>query len=473
MGALQTSHSMLLIFIGLSVISRTQGDFCAVNVCQNGGTCLTEIDNLPFFCLCPEGFTGIACNETEKGPCYPNPCKNEGACEVKTSSRRGDVFLEYYCKCPSGFDGLHCENNVDDCAINPCQNGGQCRDLDTDYVCKCFSPYVGKNCHVMCASNLGMIGGAIEDSQIVSSSIHFGFLGLQRWGPELARLQNKGIVNAWTSANNDKSPWIEVDLQRKMRVTGIMTQGASRAGSPEYVKSFKVAYSIDRKMFTFIRNAREKIFTGNTDNDSIKRNILEPPIIAQYVRIYPVVCNKACTMRLELAGCEMHVYFNMTGCSEELGMKSRLISNEQITASTVFKTWDIDFFTWHPYYARLDKQGKSNAWTAQCNDRSQWIQVDLLTPKKITGIITQGAKDFGCIQYVSSFKVAYSDDGQNWTIYKDNNTRTDKIFEGNKDNNTHKKNVFDPPFYARFLRVLPWTWQNRITLRMELLGCDE
>lgn len=71
------------------------------------------------------------------------------------------------------------------------------------------------------------------------------------------------------------------------------------------------------------------------------------------------------------------VYFNTAGCSEPLGMKSRLISDQQITASSVFKTWGIDAFTWHPHYARLDKTGKTNAWTALHDGQSEWLQVGL------------------------------------------------------------------------------------------------
>lgn len=56
-------------------------------------------------------------------------------------------------------------------------------------------------------------------------------------------------------------------------------------------------------------------------------------------------------------------------------MKSRLVSNRQITASSAFRTWGIEAFTWHPHYARLDKQGKTNAWTAATNNRSEWLQV--------------------------------------------------------------------------------------------------
>ncbi|XP_060784088.1 milk fat globule EGF and factor V/VIII domain containing b [Neoarius graeffei] len=446
--------------------SAVRGDSCKVNVCQNGGTCVTTVEKDSFICICSDGFTGDTCNETETGPCHPNPCKNDGVCEPQ----RGDVFEGYLCKCQKGFEGTHCENNVNDCAAQPCQNGGLCQDLDGDFYCKCPSPYVGKYCHLRCISLLGLEGGGIAESQITASSVYYGILGLQRWGPELARLNNKGLVNAWTSATHDKNPWIELNMQRMMRFTGIITQGASRVGTAEFIKHFKVAYSSDGRTYTMYRGNGQKkdvVFVGNVDNDSTKTNLFEPPIIAQYIRILPTVCRRGCTLRMELVGCEL------SGCSEPLGFKSRLIGDTQLTSSSSFRTWGIEAFTWHPHYARLDKQGKTNAWTAATNDRSEWLQVDLLSPKRITGIVTQGAKDFGSVQFVSAYKVAYSDNGQNWTVVKDDKKNTDKIFPGNSDNNVHKKNVFDPPFYARFVRVLPWEWHERITLRMELLGCED
>lgn len=65
-------------------------------------------------------------------------------------------------------------------------------------------------CFAGCISLLGLEGGGIAESQIAASSVYYGILGLQRWGPELARLNNKGLVNAWTSATHDRNPWIEV-----------------------------------------------------------------------------------------------------------------------------------------------------------------------------------------------------------------------------------------------------------------------
>ncbi|XP_049577950.1 milk fat globule EGF and factor V/VIII domain containing b isoform X2 [Syngnathus scovelli] len=473
-------RALCFVLLQLFTARLLNGELCKVNVCSNGGTCVTKAGS-PFICICPDGFTGETCNQIETGPCKPNPCKNEGICAAMGQSRRGDVFSEYVCKCQPGFDGVHCQNSiftadlssrtdVNDCAGQPCQNGGSCRDLDGDFKCRCPSPYVGKHCQLRCISLLGMEGGGVGESQISASSVRYTFLGLQRWGPELARLNNKGLVNAWSPATHDRNPWLEVNLQRKMRITGLVTQGASRVGSAEYIKAFKVASSLDGKTYTLYRTqdqTKDQMFSANVDNDGTKTNVFDPPIIAQYIRIIPVVCRKACTLRLELVGCELN------GCSEPMGMKSRLVSDQQITASSAFRTWGIEPFTWHPHYARLDKQGKTNAWTAATNSKSEWLQVDLQSPKKLTGIITQGAKDFGTVQFVSAFKVAHSDDGQVWSIVQDETTNSDKIFVGNSDNNVHKKNLFEPPIFARFVRILPWEWHESITLRMELLGCDE
>lgn len=63
------------------------------------------------------------------------------------------------------------------------------------------------------------------------------------------------------------------------------------------------------------------------------------------------------------------------GCSEPLGMKSGHIQDYQVTASSIFRTLNMDMFTWEPGKARLDKQGKVNAWTAGHSDQSQWLQV--------------------------------------------------------------------------------------------------
>jgi len=56
-------------------------------------------------------------------------------------------------------------------------------------------------------------------------------------------------------------------------------------------------------------------------------------------------------------------------------MKSRLISDGHLTSSSAYRTFGIDSFTWKPQLARLDKLGKTNAWAAATNNRSEWLQV--------------------------------------------------------------------------------------------------
>uniref|UniRef100_A0A3B5AYK4 Milk fat globule-EGF factor 8 protein a n=1 Tax=Stegastes partitus TaxID=144197 RepID=A0A3B5AYK4_9TELE len=268
--------------------------------------------------------------------------------------------------------------------------------------------------------------------QSICSSANFSFLGTMDWQK---------------SCREQK-----INMQKKMRLTGIITQGASRMGTAEYIKAFKVASSFDGNSYVSYKGdnqRRDKVFVGNTDNDSTKTNLFDPPIVAQYIRIIPVVCRRACTLRMELVGCELN------------GKHKESI---RYTSST-FRTWGIDTFTWHPQFARLDKARKTNAWSPAHNNRSEWIQADLEKTKRLTGIITQGAKDFGVVQFVSVFKVAYSNDGESWSTVKDDKTENDKLFQGNIDNNTHKKNLFEPPFYAKYIRV--------IALCMELLGCDD
>lgn len=47
-------------------------------------------------------------------------------------------------------------------------------------------------------------------------------------------------------------------MQKKMRLTGIITQGASRMGTAEYIKAFKVASSFDGNTYTTYRTEGQR-----------------------------------------------------------------------------------------------------------------------------------------------------------------------------------------------------------------------
>ncbi|KFV62243.1 Coagulation factor V, partial [Dryobates pubescens] len=310
-------------------------------------------------------------------------------------------------------------------------------------------------------SPMGLASGIILDSQI-DASHHVDY-----WEPKLARLNNSGTYNAWsTTMKKEELPWIQVDFQRQVLLTGIQTQGAKQFLKSLYVQKFCFVYSKDkRKWSTFKGDSSPayKIFEGNSDAYGIKENIIDPPVIARYVRVYPTEAYNRPTLRMELLGCEVD------GCSLPLGMENGEIKNTQITASSVKTSW---FNTWDPSLARLNQKGKVNAWRAKLNNNQQWLQIDLLTIKKITAIVTQGVKSLTGENFVKTYVILYSDHGSEWKSYMGGSSSTAKVFLGNENSSGQVKHFFNPPILSRFIRIVPRPWYQGIALRVELYGCD-
>nr|XP_036879862.1 coagulation factor V [Manis javanica] len=316
-----------------------------------------------------------------------------------------------------------------------------------------------------CKMPMGLSTGVIADAQIKASE------HMRYWEPHLARLNNGGSYNAWITekvpTEFSSKPWIQVDMQREVVVTGVQTQGAKHYLKSYYTTEFSVAYSSDRTNWHIFKGSGSRsvmYFNGNSDASTVKENQFDPPIVARYVRISPTQFYNKPALRLELLGCEVN------GCSTPLGMESGKIENRQISASSFRKSWWGDY--WEPFRARLNAQGRVNAWQAKSNNNKQWLQIDLLKIKKITAIVTQGCKSLSSEMYVKSFAIHYSDQGAEWKPYREGPSMTDKIFEGNDNTKGHVKNFFNPPIISRFIRIIPKTWNQSIALRLELFGCD-
>ncbi|XP_060732353.1 coagulation factor V isoform X1 [Tachysurus vachellii] len=310
-----------------------------------------------------------------------------------------------------------------------------------------------------CDHPLGLISGAVKDSQITASNSR-GY-----WLPNLARLHNTGQYNAWSTIK--PGDWIQVDFQRPVVISKIATQGAKQLFTPHYVLNYTIFYSTDRKRWSWYKGdskTSRKTFEGNREAYGVKENIFFPPIISRYVRLYPSHSYNYPTVRMEFYGCELD------GCSVPLGMQSGYINDHQITASSTASSWYSG--SWHPWLARLDKQGSLNAWQAKSTDNHPWIQIEIKEVKKITGIVTQGAKWLKTEMFVTTYVLEYSDDGKKWNKYSDNEDYEIKTFMGNSDNNSHMKNYIYPPIFSRFIRIFPTKWQKAATMRIELLGCD-
>ncbi|XP_070606072.1 coagulation factor V isoform X2 [Erythrolamprus reginae] len=312
-----------------------------------------------------------------------------------------------------------------------------------------------------CKLPMGLASGIIQDSQI-SASGHIGY-----WEPKLARLDNSGKYNAWSIIKKENEhPWIQVDLQRQVVITGVQTQGAMQLLKNLYTSEYFVTYSKDgRKWITFKgRHPETQMhFEGNSDGTTVKENQIDPPIIARYIRLHPTKFYNRPTFRIELLGCEVE------GCSMPLGMENRAIKDSEITASSYKKNW---WSSWEPSLARLNLKGRTNAWQPKVNNKDQWLQIDLQRLTKITSIIIQGAKSMPTEMYVKTFSIHYTDDNSTWKPYLDVCTAIEKVFTGNINTDGHSKHFFKPPILSRFIRIIPKTWNQYIALRVELFGCD-
>ena len=73
---------------------------------------------------------------TSHSPCSPNPCLNDGECDVF-------LFFFYKCTCKEFYSGTRCETPPPcDRGNNPCYNGGTCVNTGTNsYQCECKEPW--------------------------------------------------------------------------------------------------------------------------------------------------------------------------------------------------------------------------------------------------------------------------------------------------------------------------------------------
>ncbi|XP_048579921.1 neurogenic locus notch homolog protein 1 isoform X13 [Nematostella vectensis] len=105
----------------------------AIRVRNCGGFYVYELNRPP---VCHLRYCGNA--EFDVNECSINPCKNGGVCKNEHGG--------YSCACKAGFTGKNCEQDVNECSVNPCKNGGVCKNEHGGYSCACKAGFTGKNC---------------------------------------------------------------------------------------------------------------------------------------------------------------------------------------------------------------------------------------------------------------------------------------------------------------------------------------
>lgn len=127
-------------------------------------------------------------------------------------------------------------------------------------------------------------------------------------------------------------------------------------------------------------------------------------------------------------------------------------------ASTV---WTSEAFNAAHYTPWIDS---SQGWSAgSANNKTDYLQYDLLSNNWIQGIVTQGRANGA--QWVTSAKIQVSVDGTNWlTAFEDTSLNT--------DSNTKVSKNFPRVMYGRYVRVTPINVNGHATMRMGILLRD-
>ncbi|KAL2720327.1 neurexin-4 isoform X2 [Vespula squamosa] len=112
---------------------------------------------------------------------------------------------------------------------------------------------------------------------------------------------------------------------------------------------------------------------------------------------------------------------------------------------------------------------RDSAWSPELSSYDQHLTVELSDRYEIRSVATRGRAHTN--EYVTEYIVQYSDDGQAWTSYEGQDG-VDEMFKGNTNGDTVKLNKFEVPIIAQWIRINPTRWRDRISLRLELYGCD-
>ncbi|XP_078272100.1 epithelial discoidin domain-containing receptor 1-like [Rhinoraja longicauda] len=155
-----------------------------------------------------------------------------------------------------------------------------------------------------CRFALGMQDSIISDEDIVASS-----MWTESTAAKYGRLGTDRGDGAWCPVKNvfrEPSEFLQVDLRRLYFVTLAGTQGRHSHGrGNEYARLYGLQYSRDGKGWKTWRDRQgNEVITGNINPYDVVLKDLGPPIIARFVRFYPLADRvMSVCMRVELYGC--------------------------------------------------------------------------------------------------------------------------------------------------------------------------
>ena len=149
-----------------------------------------------------------------------------------------------------------------------------------------------------CDTSQALLAG-LSDSQFSGTGFHSAGLSY-----EDSRLNG---ASAWSSQGLHSNHYIQADLGETKVIVKFATQGRAAGGNNpvQYVSSYMFGYSIDDVTYYIVQeDYSDRVFTGNTDSDTIVEHTFDNVIVARYVRVYPQTWEHHISMRWEVYECQ-------------------------------------------------------------------------------------------------------------------------------------------------------------------------
>ncbi|KAI1894346.1 hypothetical protein AGOR_G00114870 [Albula goreensis] len=189
-------------------------DECNPNPCLNNGVC--EIKKGKIKCDCPRPFKGKRCQKAHK-VCKRRTC-GHGQCIVTSTP----PFYE--CKCREPYQPPDCRK-ASTCVPNPCKNGGSCVQDGKDFDCICTEDYDGRFCQVGpddCYEGNGQsYQGMVSETEDGYECLHWNSDFILDKGTDpfskYEDVNGLGPHNYCRNPDGDSKPWCFIRRRNKLR----------------------------------------------------------------------------------------------------------------------------------------------------------------------------------------------------------------------------------------------------------------
>ena len=179
----------------------------------------------------------------------------------------------------------------------------------------------------------------------------------------MGRLRSVDGGGAWcpaTMVSNFSKEWLEVDLEKKMMITGISLQGRWDNGIGQEFAPFVCMMYYDDVTEQFVPYSAlhgEQVMAGNTDTYSVAEVKMVPPVVTGRIRVIPYSqYQRSVCIRVELRGCQVPLVQAMDVEQEVVGEHARKWGSTPILIGILLTTSILLMVVTICMYMRMNKR---------------------------------------------------------------------------------------------------------------------